>query len=153
MQADDNAVSAALSRVRAQLQWQAALDVNVIARELNVATDVVSDALRIIGASGLAGYDVLGGHYFHRVLPFDLSMLEDLHPRLKDAKSILLGEGVKVLSQRPFDAEVKSGDVTHHVREVNQELRCTCAWFAKHQGDRGPCKHVLAASTLRPAIE
>jgi len=153
MQADDSAVSAALSRVRAQLQWQAALDVNVLARELQVATDVVSDALRIIGASGLAGYDVLGGHYFHRVLPFDLSLLEDLHPRLKDAKSILLGEGVKVLSQRPFEAEVKSGDAVHHVREVNQELRCRCAWFAKHQGERGPCKHVLAASTLRPATE
>jgi hypothetical protein len=153
MQADDSAVSAALLRVRAQLQWQAALDVKVLARELNVATEVVSDALRIIGASGLAGYDVFGGHYFHRVLPFDLSMLEDLHPRLKDAKSILMGEGVKVLSHRPFEAEVNSGDVTHYVREVNKELRCTCAWFAKHQGERGPCKHVLAASTLRSATE
>ncbi|MBM0106658.1 SWIM zinc finger family protein [Steroidobacter sp. S1-65] len=151
MQADDSAVSAVLTRVRAQLQWQAALDVNVLAREMNVATHVVSDALRIIGASGLAGYDVLGGHYFHRVLPFDLSMLEDLHPRLKDAKSILLGEGVKVLRQRPFEAEVKSGDIPHHVREVDHELRCTCAWFAKHQGERGPCKHVLAAATLRHA--
>jgi predicted nucleic acid-binding Zn finger protein len=23
--------------------------------------------------------------------------------------------------------------------------RCTCPWFSKHQGQRGPCKHVLAA--------
>lgn len=153
MQVDDDVVSAVLSRVRAQLQWQAALDVKVLAHELNVSTNVANDALRIIGASGLAGYDVHGGHYFHRVLPFDLSMLEGLHPRLKDARSILAGAGVKVVSQIPFDAEVRSGDVTHHVREVDGELRCTCAWFAKHQGERGPCKHVLAAATLRSGTE
>jgi uncharacterized Zn finger protein len=22
---------------------------------------------------------------------------------------------------------------------------CTCPWWGKHQGTRGPCKHVLAA--------
>lgn len=23
--------------------------------------------------------------------------------------------------------------------------RCTCPWYAKHRGTRGPCAHVLAA--------
>lgn len=149
MRADGGEVAATLARVRAQLQWQAALDANRLARELDVTTEVVSDALRIIGASGLAGYDVFAGHYFHRVLPFDLETIEAMHSRLKDANAILSGDGVDVLRTNPFEASVKSGNTTHHVREVDQELRCTCAWFSQHQGERGPCKHALAAAKRR----
>lgn len=29
--------------------------------------------------------------------------------------------------------------------------RCTCAFWLKHQGTRGPCKHVLAAQLLTRA--
>ena len=50
---------------------------------------MVEDVLRVLGASGLAGFDVFAGSYFHRVLPFDLSMADDLHPRLVDAKALI----------------------------------------------------------------
>ncbi|WP_071605937.1 SWIM zinc finger family protein [Budvicia aquatica] len=26
--------------------------------------------------------------------------------------------------------------------------RCTCEWYGKHQGARGPCKHVLAVKKM-----
>ncbi|MGL4942941.1 MAG: SWIM zinc finger family protein [Thermoguttaceae bacterium] len=26
--------------------------------------------------------------------------------------------------------------------------KCTCPWYAKHQGERGPCKHVLAVQLM-----
>lgn len=149
MQADSDAVAATLARVRAQLQWQATLDTALLARELAVDAAVVADALRVIGACGLAGYDVFAGSYFHRVLPFDLSIAEDLHPRLTDAKAIVVAEGVKVLRTEPFEADVVSGTTIQRVRDADGELHCTCTWFAKHQGERGPCKHVLAASVLR----
>jgi hypothetical protein len=150
MQADSGEVASTLARVRSQLQWQAALDASALARELKVEVGVVEDVLRVLGASGLAGYDVFAGSYFHRVLPFDLSMADDLHPRLVDARELIESGAVHVLKTGSFEADVQSGDTAHRVREVDGELRCTCPWFAKHQGERGPCKHVLAAAVLRP---
>jgi hypothetical protein len=46
-------------------------------------------------------------------------------------------------------AYVRSGDVEHVVRRAPDGARCTCPWFAKHKGSRGPWKHVLAADQLR----
>jgi hypothetical protein len=149
MQSDDDKVSAALTRVRANLQWQAALDPNALAHDLELENAVVSDALQVLGASGLAGFDVFDNRYFHRVLPFDLTMQEDLHPRLVDARALVKSKAVTVVKVSPFEATVASGGTEHRVREVQGELRCTCPWFAKHQGERGPCKHVLAANSVR----
>ena len=39
----------------------------------------------------------------------------------------------------------KGTDVEHRVRLQPEGDKCTCPWYGKHQGDRGPCKHVLAA--------
>ncbi len=134
----------AVAQVRAQLHWQAALDAGALAAELALPVAEVDDSLRILGASGLVGFDLAQGAYFHRVLPFDLSAVEDMHPRLADARALLADGAVQVLGTAPIEARVHSGGTTHGVRELDGELRCTCPWFAKHQGARGPCKHVLA---------
>lgn len=147
MKGDQSA--SAMTRVRAQLQWQAALDPKVLARELDLEESVVADTLRVLGASGLAGYDLLDGSYFHRVLPFDLALLEDLHPRIVDAQALLERGAVTVVIAEPFEASVKSGEIAHRVREIEGALRCTCPWYARHEGNRGPCKHVLAAVAQR----
>ena len=42
---------------------------------------------RVLGSSGLVGYAVTEGRYLDRELPFDLSMLEDRHPRLAAARA------------------------------------------------------------------
>lgn len=150
MQADADHILSAIHRVRAQLQWQASIDPHALSRELALDPEVINDTLRVIGASGLAGFDVSEGRYFHRVLPFDLSTLEDLNPRLVDARALVADGAVTVVSVSPFEANVKSGDTAHRVREVEGQLHCTCPWFARHQGERGPCKHVLAAAVHRP---
>lgn len=149
MRAGGDDVARAMSQVRAQLRWQAALSPSRLEQDLGLDAGVVEDALRVIGASGLAGYDVVQGAYFHRVLPFDLAMVDDLHPRLADAKAIVDAGGVRVVSPSPFEAAVTSGDIAHLVRDVDGALHCTCPWFGRHQGDRGPCKHVLAAAVHR----
>jgi hypothetical protein len=140
----------ALASVRAQLQWQASLNAAQLARTLSIGQAQVEDALRVLGVSGLAGFDVAEGSYFHRVLPFDLSLIEDMHPRMAGARALIAEGAVTVLRAAPFEASVRSGDVLHRVREVDGELACTCPWFGKYQGMRGPCKHVLAAEALRP---
>ena len=133
-----------LAAVRAQLAWQAQLDAEALARRLRAEPADVADALRILGASGLVGFDLLARRYFHRVLPFDLSGLADMHPRLADAQALLQQGAVQLAGGPGMSARVQSGDVEYLVREVSGQLRCNCPWFAQHQGERGPCKHVLA---------
>ncbi|HEX5688036.1 MAG TPA: SWIM zinc finger family protein [Ideonella sp.] len=138
-----------LARVRSALHWQPRLDARQLANELGLGVAEVTDALHVLGACGLAGFDVTDGHYFHRVLPLDLSAVDDMHPRLADAKALLDANAVTVLKAEPFEATVRSGELSHRVRETAGELHCTCPWFAAHRGQRGPCKHVLAAEASR----
>ena len=139
------------SAVRAQLHWQDTLRSDALAAALQWPVADVDRALQLLGASGLVGYDLVHGAHFHRVLPLDLAQLDDMNPRLADARALLQAGAVRLLSTTPLDAEVHSADVSYRVREVDGMLRCTCPWFAKHQGERGPCKHVLAAFAAQAA--
>ncbi|MEM8930397.1 MAG: SWIM zinc finger family protein [Acidobacteriota bacterium] len=47
-----------------------------------------------------------------------------------------------------IDLEVRGTDVRHQVRLAPDGNRCTCRWWSRYQGRRGPCKHVLAARLL-----
>ncbi len=134
--------------VRSRLNWQAELDSRAVARDTGFRVEEVDTALAVLGARGLVGYDVSTGKYFHRELPFDLEQVETLQPRLKGARKLLAENRVQVLERRSeCDADVAVGgtEVTHHVRLRPDGDRCTCPWFSKYQGQRGPCKHILAA--------
>jgi len=142
VQADD---SRSLSTVRAQLNWQDVLRADALAAHLQRPVPDVEHALQVLGVSGLVGFDLAHKAYFHRVLPFDLSLLDEMHPRLADARALLREGAVSLVSTAPLEALVRSTDVSYRVRELDGLMRCSCPWFAKHQGERGPCKHVLAA--------
>ena len=136
----------ALRRVRAQLNWHAVLEPDALAQRAGVDAEAATDALAALGARGLVGFDLAAGAYFHRELPFDLSLIERLQPRLKSARK-LVAEGKVRVAQRSagnVEAIVASGGVEHRVRVTADGAKCTCPWHAKHQSDRGPCKHVLA---------
>lgn len=137
----------ALPHVQDQLQWQSQLDVAELAQSTARTADEVLAALAVLGSRGLAGFDAGRGAYFHRQLPFDLDKVEELQPRLRDARKLLEKGGLKVVKQSGEDAEVEvpGTGVTHLVRLRSEGDKCTCPWFSKHQGQRGPCKHVLAA--------
>lgn len=137
--------------VRAQLHWQDTLRTDALAADLQWPAADVDRALHMLGASGLVGYDLVHSAYFHRVLPVDLAQLDDMNPRLADARALLQAGAVRLVSSTPLDAEVHNADVSYRVREVDGLMRCTCPWFARHQGERGPCKHVLAACAARAA--
>jgi hypothetical protein len=142
IQADDGYPSSA---VRAQLHWQDVLQAEALGQQLGWPVTAVHRSLQVLGANGLVGDDLAHLAYFHRELPFEPELLEDLNPRLADARALLKAGAVQLHCADPLDAMVQSGDVHYHVREQAGMLRCTCPWFAKHQGERGPCKHVLAA--------
>ena len=138
----------ALAQVRASLHWQPTLDAALLAGQLGIERACVEQALCLLGANGLAGFDVVEGAYFHRVLPFDLAIVEDMHPRLAAARALLDAGAVRLLRQAPLEASVEGSGAVHRVRgpggDSGGELVCTCPWYAKYQGQRGPCKHVLA---------
>lgn len=153
---------AVLAAVRASLKWQSQIDAAAIAASLNVKPQEVENALAILGTRGLAGFDAGSQHYFHRELPFDLDKVEEMQPRLLNARKLIDAGKVRLLgTQAGITAlEVDGTGTVHRVRlpadgadgstgeHGGTGEHCTCPWFSKYQGQRGPCKHILASTLL-----
>ncbi|WP_420136754.1 SWIM zinc finger family protein [Sphingomonas sp.] len=140
-----------LAKVRASLTWQSQVDPDRLARELDLHSTEVEAALGVLGSRGLAGYDVDRRRYFHRELPFDLAKVEEMQPRLSDARKLIEGGMVRRLQDSRGDVaifEVQGTGTIHRTRIAGEQQSCSCPWFSKYQGQRGPCKHILAASIL-----
>ncbi len=90
---------------------------------------------------GLVGFDLAESRYFPRGLPFGRDVLEAA-PRVDKARALVDGGKVRRDGQRLLVAGTR-GD--HLVRLGPDGETCTCEWYVKHRGDRGPCAHVLAA--------
>ncbi len=97
-----------------------------------------AEVLDGLAARGRAGYDLEAGAYFHRDLPYDLARVEMLHPRLRDARALVAEGAVR------WD-----GDHAWVGRHRVAPPVCTCDWWVRYRGERGPCKHVLAATLVR----
>lgn len=138
---------ALLNRLHGMLKWQADLRAPEFAANWDVSEAAVHSAMAVLASRGLAGFDLSLGAHFHRVLPFDLELVETMHPRLKQARALVADGGVKweTLSDGELKAEVRGSGVWHQVTVQTDTCHCTCPWHAKHQNSRGPCKHILAA--------
>lgn len=103
-----------------------------------------------LSAIGLLGYDLDENNFFYRRLPFKLSRIMSLNPRLKDAEKLLLEGKVKIISRQDdkIEAQVEGSGVKHIVILNGDKEQCTCTWFSKNQGERGICKHILAVKKL-----
>ena len=135
-----------LPKVRAALKWDAVIDAADLARRARVPTTTVEAALAVLGVRGLVGFDLDAGAYFHRELPFDMSVVEDHQPRLKAARKLLEENKIRLGRKTADQTElfVAGSGVEHRVRFQIDSVKCTCPWFSKHQGQHGPCKHILA---------
>jgi hypothetical protein len=138
----DEQAAADADLVSVLLAWDPRIDPDRLSREAQLPAGRVTAALGYLAASGRVGYDLAEKAFFHRELPFGAAALESMHPRLGDART-LADAGRVTLS--PGGAVVRSGDSEHRVTFASPHDRCTCPWWGKHQGTRGPCKHVLAA--------
>jgi hypothetical protein len=93
-------------------------------------------ALGQLGAAGGVGYDLAEDGYFHRELPYDRAVLAGMHPRLRDARALL---DVGSVTVTPDGALVVSTGGEHRVtRAADGTSRCTCPWWGRHRGGRGP---------------
>lgn len=140
-----------LASLRAQLSWQPRLCPAELAVGAALSSEQVEQGLHVLGASGLLGFDLVEGCYYHRALPFDLTALSELHPRLASAAQLVMDGQVVLHARSPAHATVGSGESAHSVRAHEGEWRCTCPWHGKHQGQRGPCKHALAVEAVLAA--
>ena len=139
-----------LDKIEASLTWESVIDTGKLSRQTGASAEEVRASLAVLGTRGLVGYDLETSSYFHRVLPFDLALVEQLQPRLVNARKLVADSKVRISLQTPdrTEAFVTGTDVEHFVRMSETESKCTCPWYAKHQGERGPCKHVLAVQLM-----
>ena len=122
-----------------------------VAAEHDLDIDRVTGLAAQLAAMGLLGYDVVRHVYFHRRLPFKLSRILSLNPRLKGAEKLLADGNVSL--QRRDGAIVEAtvagtGVADHYVHLDASGARCTCLWYSRHRGERGVCKHILATQKL-----
>lgn len=132
------------------LEDESTIEIGTVSRKTGASPAEVRAVLAVLGTRGLLGYDLETSSYFHRVLPFELSLVEKLQPQLLNARKLLADNKVRISKRSPerTEAFVAGTDVEHFVRISEAGSKCTCPWYAKHQGERGPCKHVLAVQFL-----
>ena len=124
------------------LGWGPVIDLASLTASANLSAERTDATLAVLASSGKVGYDLTDAAYFHRELPLGADV-ERVHPRLADARKLVAAGKVTLT-----EGGATSGD--HRVRFALGHGRaagdtCTCPWWGKHQGTRGPCKHVLAA--------
>lgn len=78
-------------------KWEAEIRPEEFASNWDASPDSLRQAFATLGSRGLVGYDLARGAYFHRELPFDLSLIEEMHTRLKSAQQIVGGGSVRIL--------------------------------------------------------
>ncbi|GAA4286397.1 SWIM zinc finger family protein [Georgenia daeguensis] len=127
------------------LAWQQRLDPDELATYAGVPVTAVRHGLGVVAASGRLGFDLTARTYFHRELPLDAKRVEKDNPRLKAARALVAG-GAVVATEGGW--RVTGPKSVHWVRGDAARPSCTCLWWAKYAGSRGPCKHVLAVQLL-----
>ncbi|WDF36458.1 SWIM zinc finger domain-containing protein [Streptomyces sp. T12] len=132
------------------LAWEPRIDVADLAAASGLTPERVRSALIRLGTSGRVGYDTAEAAYFHRELPYDAERVERHNPRLRSARA-LVSAGAVALDGAVGTVTAEDGHV-HRVRDAAGVLSCSCLWWAKYRGGRGPCKHALALRMVRRGI-
>jgi hypothetical protein len=138
----DPEVAADADLVGGWLTWDGQIDEERIGLAAGLSGARVRDALGYLAAAGRVGYDLADKSFFQRALPFGQA-LDAMHPRLASARELIAAGAVTLTAA---GATVRSGEIEHRVTFGGGTAdRCTCTWWGKHRGTRGPCRHVLAA--------
>ena len=127
------------------LAGQARLTPGVLAERFGADEGTVTTALHALAARGRIGRDAAAGTGFHRDLPYPDELLSPDRPRLQ-AAAALVRSGTVHLGD---DGGSVRTDALHTVTHTDDGDTCTCRWFARHRGERGPCRHVLAVLLAR----
>jgi hypothetical protein len=137
----DDGLAADAELMSVLLGWLPQIDVGQISAQAGLSAERTVVALTRLAALGRVGYDLAEQSFFHRELPFGPA-LEKLHPRLAAARALITSGSVRL---HDSGASVHRGDAEHQVTFATPHDVCTCPWWGRYRGTRGPCAHVLAA--------
>ena len=143
------------ARIASAIAWRSTVTATSLAGELEVGRDVVEAALASLAVGGQVGFDIADGTYFVRRLPFVHAGSDRRQPRLRKAHD-LLDAGAVRLESRTEEPGGIVGWVTGRSSEYRVRIgpggrACTCPWWGRHPGDRGPCAHMLAVQLAASA--
>ena len=145
--ADGTAVDDAADLLGELPAWEPQVKVAELSRQAGLPPDRVRAALTVLGASGQIGYDLAEETYFRRQLPWSAGAAEAYNPRLGAARALVAEGAVRLDGAQ---ALVGRGDRVNIVRTGDAgQLSCTCAWWARYRGGRGPCRHALAVRMVQ----
>jgi hypothetical protein len=127
--------------------WEQKVEVAGLSRQAGLPPGRVRAALTVLGASGQIGYDLAEEAYFFRQLPWSEGDAETYNPRLVAARALVADGAVRLDAAA---ARVGTGESVNLVRtDQTGRLSCTCQWWARYRGGRGPCRHVLAVRMVQ----
>jgi SWIM zinc finger len=144
----------AIQLVGSMLSFEPRIDSVYLAERAGLTRAEIGPVLGALASFGQLGFDLDTAAYFHRPLPLGDDSMSALHPRFADAEK-LLEEG-RVSRSSDGSYVVRSVDADYRVvlGADAADDRCTCLWYTKYRGTRGPCKHALAARSLaRDALD
>lgn len=144
--------------ISALLAFEPVIDVDALARDAALSAERVRAGLAVLASSGRVGWDAHDQAYFHRELPDDPDRVDKDNPRLVAARKLVAGGAVRADSGVANTWRVASGGQDYLVRveptarahDMADHATCTCAWYLRHGGGRGACKHVLAVQLSNP---
>ena len=133
-------------RLRGHLGWRARLDEEELAGVAGTSPQRVRTLLAVLGSQGLVGRDLAEEAWFRRDLPFAERLIPNLAPRVRSSSAIAADDvDLRALPDGTHEAFVRSGGIEHRAVFDGDAASCTCSWYLRHAGSRGPCRHVLAA--------
>lgn len=131
------------SQLLEHLAWEPVIDRRALQSATGLSTADVDSGIGFLAATGKVGFDLVEDTWFHRELPWDGERVERDNPRLTDARRLVAEAAVEVTADGWV---VTSGGHRHWVSRQGGAQTCSCLWWAKYAGRRGPCKHVLAVT-------
>jgi hypothetical protein len=131
----------------ALLSFEPRVEPHLLAERSGIGLARTRAALTQLGTSGRVGFDAAEAAFFHRELPYDPARVAGLNPRLRSARALVEDGAVRFTPGGTAIVSTAGGE--REVRFDGDRAACTCPWWFDHRGERGPCKHVLAARIAR----
>jgi hypothetical protein len=132
------------TELREIIGWDSTVDPALVAARSGHSPEDTAAGLAWLAASGRLGYDLHDRSWFHRELPIEPLQVLRRNPRLASAQKLVASHAVAMAADGW--RVLSSGGARYR---VSTDLRCECRWEERHQGTRGPCKHILAVLLSR----
>lgn len=136
--------------VSSVLSFEPTVDIPRLVDATDLPGDRVSGALAYLAAEGRLGWDNREngrrGAYFRRELPVGpADRVDRANPRLEAARQLIGSQGIEQDRESPGTFMVPASTGGYY--RVTEDS-CSCQWYMRYQGLRGPCSHVLAVRML-----